>query len=85
MDKKARWEAGANHVKLVWENIWGVGKEVIDRPILYDGKPIGVIRSVTEDYVSGVLLSYVTPILNSNATVAVSFEVINPLERRDDE
>ena len=79
MGKKTRWEAGSNCVKIVWENVWGVGNEVIDRPILYDGKPIGVIKSVTEDYISGFLLHYVTPILNPDATVATSFELVNPL------
>ena len=79
MDKKTRWEAGSNCVKLVWENVWGVDNEIINRPILYDGKPIGVIKSVTEDYISGILLHYVTPILNPDATVAVSFELVNHL------
>ena len=85
MNKNNKFEIGASgYINVRWKNAWELGNEAVDRPITRDGKTIGVITAITDEYVFGVVLFNAMPELNMDRTTTVSFEVINPLNKEVD-
>lgn len=82
MSENSNFEVGASgYINVRWKNAWELGNEAVDRPITRDGKAIGVITAITDEYVFGVVLFNAMPELNMDRTTTVSFEVINPLNK----
>lgn len=82
---KAFYDIGASgYINVRWKNAWELGNEAVDRPITRDGRAIGVITAITDEYVFGVVLFNAMPELNMDRTTTVSFEVINPLNKEVD-
>lgn len=85
MNENNKFEVGASgYINVRWKNAWELGNEAVDRPITRDGKAIGVITAITDEYVFGVVLFNAMPELNMDRTTTVSFEVINPLNKEVD-
>ena len=85
MNENSKFEVGASgYINVRWKNAWELGNEAVDRPITRDGKAIGVITAITDEYVFGVVLFNAMPELNMDRTTTVSFEVINPLNKEVD-
>ena len=85
MNKNNKFEIGASgYINVRWKNAWELGNEAVDRPITRDGKAIGVITAITNEYVFGVVLFNAVPELNMDRTTTVSFEVINHLNKEVD-
>ena len=85
MNENSKFEVGASgYINVRWKNAWKLENEAVDRPITRDGKAIGVITAITDEYVFGVVLFNAMPELNMDRTTTVSFEVINPLNKEVD-
>ena len=81
----AFYDLGASgYINVRWKNAWGLQNEAVDRPIMYEGKPIGVITAVDTDYVFGVVLFNAIPELNADNHITVGFEISDPKNRGKD-
>lgn len=67
-------DVNPNFVNFKWENRYECGDEIINRPITLEGKCIGVVTGVDDDYVYGKAFADVLPELNLNTHTVVSFE-----------
>ena len=68
----------SGYINVRWKNAWELGNEAVDRPITRDGKAIGVITAITDEYVFGVVLFNAVPELNVDNHITVGFEISDP-------
>ena len=77
MNENNKFEVGASgYINVRWKNAWKLGNEAVDRPITRDGKVIGVITAITDEYVFGAVLFNAVPEISTNDHTTVSFEII---------
>ena len=85
MNENNKFEVGASgYINVRWKNAWKLGNEVVDRPITRDGKAIGVVTAIADEYVFGVVLFNAIPEFNVDNHITVGFEISNPRNRRED-
>lgn len=70
-----------NFVNFKWENRYECGDEIINSPITLEGKCIGVITGVDDDYVYGKAFAEVLPELNLNTHTVENFEFSESCKR----
>lgn len=76
MSENNKFVVGASgYINVRWKNAWKLGNEAVDRPITRDGKAIGVITAITDEYVFGVVLFNAEPEINQKSHLTVGFEI----------
>lgn len=66
----------SGYINVRWKNVWELGNEAVDRPITRDGKAMGVITAITDEYVFGVVLFNAAPEFRTEDYKCVGFEIV---------
>ena len=77
MSENNKFEIGASgYINVRWKNAWKLENEAVDRPITRDGKSIGVITAITDEYIFGVVLFNAIPEMSVDDHTTVAFEIV---------